>query len=412
MRPTVRRLPAIAALLLALAGAVGTAGAQDLARGVAQAESGDVAGALRTFEALAARDPRDQRALLWGGLMLERLGQYSEARRRWGEVVLDPHWGTTAAYLSTLSHWRQGEFSSNVRASAGFCVRGRPKYEECQGVLARFTAGERPPAVERWADLVGLTEVATAERAQPAAPPQQQPSQPPPPQPTRPVAERPTERPTERPMERPAAPANAGATLRLAKDVYRAGETIAIAFRGPGGYMDEVALWQVDGARPAKRTGKFVWGAREGTIEFVAPRPGRYEARYEPAATNGPGVLATAAVRVEAAAASAPATAAATIPSGTYETYFHGVNAALTKWLAGDIVVRDGGAYAFQGAAGRYGLDPASQRIVFHSGRLQGVFARLASSSGRPAIVLPRRENEAIGKDLQIVSDVWGYLKR
>lgn len=394
-------------VLLAIAAGPGTARAQSLERGVELYQAGNIAASLTEFQAAERENPSDKVALLWKGLALERLGERSEARQTWGNVIQDPHWGTTAAYLGVLSHWKQGEYSSNVHASAGFCTQGRPMYAECQEANASFDAGRPAPRIEEWASLAGLEQ---AVRARPVPHAGGSAGSPASSSPARQESGTSSPRPTAppKPPTRAPSPAVATAVLQLEKSAYNAGETIRVSFRGPGGYMDSIELWQMEGA-PANRGAGFVWGKKEGVVELRAPRPGRYEVRYAP--ESGP-TLAKAPIRIGAAATDAPSTAAGTIPSGTYETYFYGTNAALNKWLAGDIIVQAGGRYRFQGEVGAYGYDAASKRIVFRSGPLQGAFARLAQSSGRAAIVLPKKENEAAGRDLQIVSDIWGYLKR
>ena len=145
-------------------------------------------------------------------------------------------------------------------------------------------------------------------------------------------------------------------TLVLSQ-LYRVGETIRIAYRGPGGYLDGVSIWKVDVEPAAQRSAAFVSGEEEGTVELTAPRPGRYEARYQPQVSSGQGTLATARFVVEAASIPEPASATGAMATGTYETYFWGNDSALNKWLAGEIVIAPGNRYTFQRESGRYGLD-------------------------------------------------------
>lgn len=103
---------------------------------------------------------------------------------------------------------------------------------------------------------------------------------------------------------------------------------------------------------------------------------------------------------------------AETMPSGVYETYFFGFNYTLEKWLGGDIEIHPGGRYVFQDEAGRYTLDGETDRVIWQDGPLEGTYARYQlDGDGKPAIVLPREENEAADRELA-VSDIWAYLRQ
>lgn len=101
--------------------------------------------------------------------------------------------------------------------------------------------------------------------------------------------------------------------------------------------------------------------------------------------------------------------AQAGVPTGTYETYFFGYNYSLEKWLGGDIEILPGGAYRFQNENGTFRQSGGD--VIWDSGPLKGVVARYKlDSGGKPAIVIPRAENEARGNKMA-VSDIWAYLR-
>jgi hypothetical protein len=100
---------------------------------------------------------------------------------------------------------------------------------------------------------------------------------------------------------------------------------------------------------------------------------------------------------------------AAELPAGTYEPYFTGWDGSLTYWLAGDIRIQAGNRYVFQDETGGFAVN--GTRITFDGGPLDGAYAEVRESSGEPAIVIPRKQNEELGKDFA-VSDIWAYRKK
>lgn len=100
---------------------------------------------------------------------------------------------------------------------------------------------------------------------------------------------------------------------------------------------------------------------------------------------------------------------AADLPTGDYEPYFYGWDGSLTYWLAGDISIQGKNHYSFQNEEGRY--EVVGDRIKFEGGPLDGAYAVVKQSSGEPAIVLPRKENENLGKKFA-VSDIWAYRRK
>ena len=101
------------------------------------------------------------------------------------------------------------------------------------------------------------------------------------------------------------------------------------------------------------------------------------------------------------------------LPVGTYQNYFYGWDYQLNKWLRGDIVLLSANTYKLsdEKEVGQYKFDVANQRVHFSSGPLKNVFAKTSTSSNKPAIVLPKKENKAQKIELA-VSDVWAYFKK
>ncbi|HEV7251718.1 MAG TPA: hypothetical protein VGN97_01265 [Mesorhizobium sp.] len=106
-----------------------------------------------------------------------------------------------------------------------------------------------------------------------------------------------------------------------------------------------------------------------------------------------------------------PALAQEELPAGKYEPYFTGWDGSLTYWLAGDIIIEDESRYSFQNEAGQYSVDEGTKRITFEGGALDGAYALVKQSSGEPAIVIPHKENEELGKEFAI-SDIWAYRRK
>lgn len=99
------------------------------------------------------------------------------------------------------------------------------------------------------------------------------------------------------------------------------------------------------------------------------------------------------------------------LPAGAYEPYFTGWDGSLTYWLAGDIVIEEGNRYSFQNEAGAYSVDEGTKRIAFEGGGLEGAYAVVKQSGGEPAIVLPHKENEELGKEFAI-GDIWACRRK
>lgn len=97
------------------------------------------------------------------------------------------------------------------------------------------------------------------------------------------------------------------------------------------------------------------------------------------------------------------------LPKGTYETYFYGFG-GLTKWLRGDLILLSGTTYKLsdEKEVGNFRFDPVKQRVYFLSGPLKNVFAKTTTSSKKPAIILPIKENERFKL---AVSDIYAYYK-
>lgn len=97
------------------------------------------------------------------------------------------------------------------------------------------------------------------------------------------------------------------------------------------------------------------------------------------------------------------------LPAGKYETI---VKPNQGKWEKGDIILLDKNHYKITTSdeTGEYKFSAVAQRIFFTSGPLKTVFAKTASTAGKPVIIIPAAENEQQGLKLAS-ADVWGYLK-
>lgn len=80
------------------------------------------------------------------------------------------------------------------------------------------------------------------------------------------------------------------------------------------------------------------------------------------------------------------------LPPGRYEA---AVKPDGTKWERGDIILLDGNRYRISSSneVGEYRISMAAQRILFTSGPLRAVFAKVVQQGKKPAIELPYAEN-------------------
>jgi hypothetical protein len=98
------------------------------------------------------------------------------------------------------------------------------------------------------------------------------------------------------------------------------------------------------------------------------------------------------------------------LPFGRYETF---VKDHQSRWDQGDIILLDNNRYRVSTSeeVGEYKLSVTTQRILFVTGPLKTVFAKLSADSNTPTIVIPREENEQ--KGIKIVhNDVLGYYRQ
>lgn len=96
------------------------------------------------------------------------------------------------------------------------------------------------------------------------------------------------------------------------------------------------------------------------------------------------------------------------LPVGTYQIQGNAGNS-----FKGDIVLIDDSHYKLstENTIGEYKFSATAQRVLFLKGTLKGAFARTALSGADPVIVLPRKENEAIGFKL-IQADLQAFYKK
>jgi hypothetical protein len=106
--------------------------------------------------------------------------------------------------------------------------------------------------------------------------------------------------------------------------------------------------------------------------------------------------------------ANAPTTAQGAAPAGYYECYFHGdyglQNSSMTSMR-----IHGPAEYEAMGERGRYA--EADGRLQMETGPLAGRVSELRESSGKPAIVFIRRDNEVDGRPTIDISDTWCYLE-
>lgn len=119
-----------------------------------------------------------------------------------------------------------------------------------------------------------------------------------------------------------------------------------------------------------------------------------------------PGAPATASAPAHAADAGPPAQGAA--PAGYYECYFHGdyglQNSSMTSMR-----IHGPAEYEAMDERGRYTQSDGTLRM--ETGPLAGRVAQMRESSGKPAIVFIRKENEVDGRPTIDISDTWCYFE-
>lgn len=95
------------------------------------------------------------------------------------------------------------------------------------------------------------------------------------------------------------------------------------------------------------------------------------------------------------------------LPPGTYQIQNGNTS------FKGDIVLVDDSHYKLssENTTGEYKFSATAQRILFLSGTLKGAFARTTGSDNDPVIILPRKENEALGFKL-VQADLQAFYKR
>ncbi len=106
-------------------------------------------------------------------------------------------------------------------------------------------------------------------------------------------------------------------------------------------------------------------------------------------------------------------------------TFTHAQNSKVSKLPPGiyevqkagkinyDIILIDDSHYKLkhEDTVSEYKFSATAQRVLFITGALKGLFAKTVVSGNAPAIVLPKKENEALGHQLADV-DVWAKYKR
>jgi hypothetical protein len=97
----------------------------------------------------------------------------------------------------------------------------------------------------------------------------------------------------------------------------------------------------------------------------------------------------------------------AQLPPGTYQIQNNGTS------FKGDIILVDDSRYKLstESTVGEYKFSATAQRVLFLSGTLKGAFARTVMRGPDPAILLPRKENEALGFKL-VQTDLQAFYKR
>lgn len=108
------------------------------------------------------------------------------------------------------------------------------------------------------------------------------------------------------------------------------------------------------------------------------------------------------------AAAPAPEPTRSAAPAGYYECYFHGdyglQNSSMTSMR-----IHGPAEYEAMEERGRYAESGGTVRM--RTGPLAGRVAHLRESSGKPAIVFIRSENEVDGRPTIDISDTWCYFE-
>ncbi len=97
------------------------------------------------------------------------------------------------------------------------------------------------------------------------------------------------------------------------------------------------------------------------------------------------------------------------LPAGVYEVQ----KAKGSNAFSGDIVLLNDNQYKIrnQSEVSEYKFSATAQRVLFISGPLKGIYAKTVINGGAPAIVLPKKENDALGYRLA-EADVWAFYKR
>ncbi len=94
------------------------------------------------------------------------------------------------------------------------------------------------------------------------------------------------------------------------------------------------------------------------------------------------------------------------LPAGTYQIENN-------NSFKGDIILVDNSHYKLstENTVGEYKFSATAQRVLFTSGLLKGAFARTATNGADPVIILPRKENEALGFKL-VQTDLEAFYKK
>lgn len=123
------------------------------------------------------------------------------------------------------------------------------------------------------------------------------------------------------------------------------------------------------------------------------------------------GAVTAAADRPRPAAAvatEAPASTSGAVPVGYYECYFTGTYGMQTSSMT-SMRIRGPAEYQAMDERGRYSQSDGALRM--ETGPLAGRVAHVRESSGKPAIVFIRKENEVDGKPTLDISDTWCYFE-
>lgn len=99
-------------------------------------------------------------------------------------------------------------------------------------------------------------------------------------------------------------------------------------------------------------------------------------------------------------------------PAGTYLCYFYGFNYDLESSSLTEVRVLPGNQLQIVGETVPFRFDAASSHLTLGGGKFRGATARFQrDSSNKPALVFPRKANEARGHKID-VSDTWCYLEK